>query len=69
MANSSLNQKEKKNARKEKLEMEEQELFQKVRGTIKVYRRLPGQKVIAVKDKKPIVTASVESAVADFSSK
>ena len=38
MANSSLNQKEKKNARKEKLENEEQELFQKVRGTINVYK-------------------------------
>ena len=45
------------------------EVFIILRGTIKVYRRLPGQKVIAVKDKKPIVTTSDESAVADFSSK
>lgn len=37
-ANSSLNQEEKKNARKEKLEKEEQEILQKVRGTIKVYK-------------------------------
>ena len=38
MANSSLNPEERKNARKEKLKMEEQELHQKIRGTIKVYR-------------------------------
>ena len=38
MATSSLNPEERKNARKEKLKMEEEELHQKIRGTIKVYR-------------------------------